>query len=237
MGRRFAHPLLTVGLVLLRSEMIASDEIKPALAYGWLTRFYDPVVRWTTRERTFKSRLIALANIRAGHRVLDAGCGTGTLALAVKRACPEAIVTGVDADRTVLARAARKMEATGDSVTLVEGRADLIPFASGSFDRVISSLFFHHLDRAAKQRVFGEIHRLLVPGGELHVADWGRPGNALMSAAFLSVQLLDGFPTTTDHRHGLLPALMRKEGFSEVEATSNLNTPCGTLSLYRAVRT
>lgn len=217
--------------------MIAPEKIKPALAYGWLTEFYDPVVRWTTRERTFKSRLLVQANIRAGHRVLDVGCGTGTLALAMKRACPGAVVTGLDADRTVLARASRKVESLGDSVTLVEGQADSMPFGSGTFERVISSLFFHHLDRPAKRRVFREIHRLLVPGGELHVADWGRPGNAVMSVAFLSVQFLDGFSSTADHRHGLLPTLMREAGFREVESTHHLNTPCGTLSLYRAVRT
>jgi ubiquinone/menaquinone biosynthesis C-methylase UbiE len=217
--------------------MTAPEAIKPALAYGWLTPFYDPVVRWTTRERAFKSRLLAQANIRAGHRVLDVGCGTGTLALAVKRACPGAVVTGLDADRTVLARAARKVEGPSDSVTLVEGRADSMPFSSGTFDRVISSLFFHHLDRAAKQRVLREIHRLLVPGGELHVADWGQPGNAVMSLAFLTVQLLDGFYTTADNRHGLLPTLMREAGFREVESTHHLSTPCGTLSVYRAART
>ena len=217
--------------------MTAPEAIKPALAYGWLTPFYDPVVRWTTRERVFKSRLLAQANIRAGHHVLDVGCGTGTLALAVKRSCPGAVVTGLDADPRVLARAARKVEDGDDPVTLVEGRADSMPFGSGTFDRVISSLFFHHLDRAAKQRVFQEIHRLLVPGGELHVADWGRPGNVIMSAAFLSVQLLDGFSTTADNRHGLLPSLMREAGFHEAEITHHFSTPCGTLSVYRAVRT
>ncbi|MBL9188373.1 MAG: class I SAM-dependent methyltransferase [Opitutaceae bacterium] len=216
--------------------MTAPETIKPALAYGWLTGFYDPVVRWTTRERTFKSHLLAQADIRAGHRVLDVGCGTGTLALAVKRACPEAVVTGLDADRGVLARANRKVDAAGVRVTLIESRADSMPFGNGTFERAISSLFFHHLDRAAKQRVFREIHRLLVPGGELHVADWGRPGNAVMSVAFLSVQFLDGFATTADNRHGLLPALMQEAGFREVEATRHVNTPCGTLSLFRALR-
>ncbi len=53
----------------------------PALRFNWLTEFYDPIVRATTRERTFKSRLIDEAEIEAGHRVLDLGCGTGTLSL------------------------------------------------------------------------------------------------------------------------------------------------------------
>ncbi len=216
--------------------MTAPETIKPALAYDWLTPFYDPVVRWTTRERTFKSSLLAQAGIGSGHRVLDVGCGTGTLALAAKQTCPGAAVTGLDADPAVLARAARKIEAGGEIVRLVEGRADSMPFANGTFERAISSLFFHHLDRAAKQRVFREIHRLLVPGGELHVADWGCPENVAMSAAFLVVQLLDGFSTTADHRRGLLPTLMQEAGFREVEVTRHVNTPCGTLSLFRAVR-
>jgi cyclopropane fatty-acyl-phospholipid synthase-like methyltransferase len=58
----------------------------PALKYRWLTRFYDPVVRVTTREATFKEALLQQASIQDGHRVLDLGCGTGTLAYLVKRA-------------------------------------------------------------------------------------------------------------------------------------------------------
>ena len=60
-----------------------SNSYVPALGYHWLTRFYDPIVRLTTRESTFKEALLRQAGIEAGHRVLDLGCGTGTLGLSV----------------------------------------------------------------------------------------------------------------------------------------------------------
>lgn len=216
--------------------MTVSQSFIPALAYRRLTRFYDPVVRWSTRERTIKARFLAQAGIRDGHRVLDVGCGTGTFAVAIKEATPRADVVGFDADPQVLALASRKAAASGASISFVRGLATDLPFADGVFDRVVSSLFFHHLEREAKARALREIHRVLIPQGELHLADWGRPTNPIMRAAFLSVQLLDGFATTTDNVRGLLPVLVESCGFSRVTETQRYATLCGTLSLVRAVR-
>ena len=75
-----------------------SDRYIPALGFAWLTSFYDPVVRWTTREATFKTLLVEQADIRAGHRVLDLGCGTGTLTMMLKRRQPAAAIVGIDGD-------------------------------------------------------------------------------------------------------------------------------------------
>src|SRR5262249_11834213 len=104
----------------------------------------------------------------------------------------------------------------------------------GEFDKVMSSLFFHHLQRDAKQRTFAEISRVLKPGGELHVADWGRAANPLMRVAFFGIQLLDGFPNTSDNVAGRLPDFMRDAGFTEVAETQRFSTVFGTMSLYRA---
>ena len=65
-----------------------SEHYIPALRYDWLTALYDPVIRLTTRERTFKERLIRQADIRNDAEVLDLGCGTGTLAIWVKKLYP-----------------------------------------------------------------------------------------------------------------------------------------------------
>jgi hypothetical protein len=49
------------------------DEYIPALKYDWLTPLYDPLIRWTLRESTFKRRLLQQARVEKGHRVLDLG--------------------------------------------------------------------------------------------------------------------------------------------------------------------
>lgn len=70
--------------------MAAPESYVPALRFDRLTRVYDPLVRLTTRERTFKDRLLDQAEIGATDRVLDLGCGTGTLAIQAKQRHPQA---------------------------------------------------------------------------------------------------------------------------------------------------
>lgn len=70
----------------------------PALKYGWLTALYDPVLRVTLREQTFKVQLIEQAGVKQGHNILDLGCGTATLTLLTKKLHPETQVVGLDAD-------------------------------------------------------------------------------------------------------------------------------------------
>ena len=112
----------------------------PALSFDALTRFYDPLIALTLRERTLKTRLLEQARIAPGHAVLDVGCGTGTLALMAKQRAPSARVAALDGDPAVLAIARRKLERAGVEVELREGLADSTgAFAASSFDRVLSS--------------------------------------------------------------------------------------------------
>lgn len=206
----------------------------PALRFHGLTPLYDPLVRWTTRETRVKGALVAQADVRPGHRVLDLGCGTGTLALFVKRAEPRTQVVGLDADPRALEIARRKARRAGVRIRFDEGRADALPYEDGDFDRVVSSLLFHHLAREEKTSAFREALRVLRPGGGLHVADWGAPGNALMGLLFKGVRLLDGRETTEDNAKGLMVDLARDAGFARVEETASFGTLFGTLRLFRA---
>jgi len=171
----------------------------PALGYGMLTGLYDPVVALLVRERTFKRRLIRQAGIRAGHAVLDVGCGTGTLAIWVEERVPGADIVGIDGDPRILVLAQRKARKRGVAIRFDHGYSTSLSYARASFDRVLSSLLFHHRSRQEKARTVREVFRVLKPGGEFQVADWGKPGNAVMSALFLLVRVLDGFENTREN--------------------------------------
>ncbi|HKQ30678.1 MAG TPA: methyltransferase domain-containing protein [Burkholderiales bacterium] len=212
------------------------DSYVPALGYDFLTRLYDPVLAATTRERTFKERLIRQAAIAPGASVLDVGCGTGTLALWIKQAQPSAQVAGLDGDPAALAIARRKIARAGVAVRFDTALSDAMPYAALSFDRVVSSLFFHHLRRDAKQRTFAEIHRVLKIGGELHIADWGLPSRPWRRLLFYPVQWLDGTETTRDNIDGHLPQLLADGGFVNVRERGIVETVFGTLALYSAER-
>jgi len=208
----------------------------PALAHHWLTPAYDLAVSLTTRERAFKRALIKQANLHVRHRVLDLGCGTGTLAIMIKDTLPEITVVGLDADARMLSLARGKSHLQDHDVQYDQALATEMPYADNHFDRVLSSLFFHHLKPADKPRVFKEVLRVLKPGGELHVADWGVQETLLQRAAFLSVRFLDGFDYTADSAKGLLPRQLHLAGFLGVGIPRVFETPIGTLALYRAMK-
>lgn len=212
------------------------DDYIPALRFHRLTPLFDSTIRWTTREATFKRRLLEQARLQPGHRVLDLGCGTGTLAVMAKRAQPGADVVGLDADPEILDRARGKAEAAGLSIQFDQGLSNELPYPEASFDRVLSSLFFHHLKPADKHGTNEQIARVLKPGGELHVADWGRPADPLMRLLSLQVRLFDGSEPTRDNLRGALPDIFERTGLTGSVETHRLRTALGTMAFYVAAR-
>jgi ubiquinone/menaquinone biosynthesis C-methylase UbiE len=208
----------------------------PGLRFRSLTRFYDPLIRLAMPERRFKQRLLEQAAPRAGQRILDLGCGTGTLAIQVRSAQPEAEVVGLDADQEMLAQARIKADAAGVAVRFDQGLSTELPYEDESFDLVLSTLFFHHLTGADKRRTAAEIARVLRPGGALHAADWGRPADPLMRALFIGVRLFDGFEPTRENIAGALPRIFEQGGLKRATETDRFRTAFGTLALYRGTK-
>jgi ubiquinone/menaquinone biosynthesis C-methylase UbiE len=206
----------------------------PALRFRLLTRLYDPAVRLTTREKEFKRRLLGQARIEPDHRVLDLGCGTGTLAAMAKSHVPGAELVGLDGDPEVLERAREKTDVAGVEIRFDEGFSTELPYEDSSFDRVLSTLFFHHLTGADKRRTAEELARVIRPGGELHVADLGRPADPLMWALVQQVRVFDGVDQTRDNVAGTLPEIFRDAGLADARERDRLRTPVGTISLYSA---
>jgi ubiquinone/menaquinone biosynthesis C-methylase UbiE len=208
----------------------------PALGYKILTPLYDPIVAVTCREKKFKQALLIQAGIKEGHRVLDLGCGTGTFAVQIKRLIPSAKVISIDGDEQILEIARSKAERAGVDVEFRRCYSSQLPFDNNSFDRVVSSLFFHHLVIDQKISTIREVYRVLKPHGEIHVADWGKPTSCLMRILFYFIQILDGFESTKDNVQGLLPSIFKDCGFESQSLRNNISTILGTMALYSAIK-
>lgn len=103
-------------------------------------------------------------------RVLDAGCGDGTLVCAA--ASRGAVATGLDTDPMMLAAARTRAERAGLAPAFVDGRVERLPFADGSFDVVIAVTVLCSLADASG--AVSEMARVLRPGGRLVLGELGR---------------------------------------------------------------
>lgn len=169
----------------------------PGMGKTWLLPLYDMFTR-VAGIRALHERVAELAGIEPGQAVVDVGCGTANLSLAVLAAHPGARVTGLDPDGDALRRAARKARRRGVSLTLVQGYADRIPAEDASLDHVISSLALHHIDDDGRVAFARDALRALRPGGTVTVVDFGDPASTVEDA---------GHHHGRGHGHGPVHAL------------------------------
>lgn len=218
--------------------MSDKDDFVPALGHKSLTWAYDLAIALMTREATWRRLLVAAIAPRPEDTILDFGCGTGSLAILLKRQCPQARVIGLDPDPEVLRIAHHKAQQAGVTIELVEGDAGRIAdvVREGQPNKIASSLVFHHLSLANKRRALGAIFDVLRSDGGLYIADYGLQRMWLMRRLFRLVQHLDGFETTQPNADGVLPQLIAEAGFDGVVETRVVPTPTGSISLYQARR-
>jgi ubiquinone/menaquinone biosynthesis C-methylase UbiE len=212
---------------------VSGDErpFLPGMSRSWLLPLYDPLTQLLGVRRVHR-RLLDQADVRAGQRVLEIGCGTGSLLLTAKQIQPAATVVGVDPDLTALARAQRKARRRGLTVQLDRGYADELPYADNSVDVVLSSFMLHHVPVDRREQAMRDVRRVLRPGGALHLVDIGGTTAALA----------DGWIARRAHRHEHseenvgIPDLLRRAGFVDVSETgSDVRRHVGGFTFYRAV--
>lgn len=216
--------------------MNSKNPYTPALSYRCLTPLYDIAIGLLTREQLWRSLLIQQISPEPGDRILDVGCGTGSLAIRLKSRVPTATVIAIDPDPSVLRIARRKAARHRIEVDWREGfLTQSIARELGPTDKVVSSLVFHQVPLSKKAEILESIRSLLVPDGQLHIADYGQQRSTLMRALFRStVQLLDGVEDTRPNAEGRLLELIRSAGFVHVRESLVVPTLTGSVSLYRA---
>ena len=128
------------------------------------------------REGRFRSEEVRLARVAPGDRVLDVGCGTGSLTIAAARAVgATGSAVGVDPSVEMIGRARAKGRRARVAATFVATAGEALPFADGSIDVVLLSLVLHQLPADALHATMGQVRRVLARGGRVLVVDLGTP--------------------------------------------------------------
>jgi ubiquinone/menaquinone biosynthesis methyltransferase len=204
------------------------DFITIALSYG--------------QDRRWKRRLISLARLQPGDRVLDLACGTGDLLFAAADRVDLAVGLDITHRMLQLARAKR-------AAPLVAGDMVALPFPDGSFTVVTTGYGLRNVPdlRAA----IAEIRRVLAPGGRLLSLDFNRPSNPLVRSAYLAYLTAVGsalgfalhrdpdtyryIPESIRNYPGAMGVarLLESEGFGDVHAIPVL---AGFMAIHTAAR-
>jgi demethylmenaquinone methyltransferase/2-methoxy-6-polyprenyl-1,4-benzoquinol methylase/phosphoethanolamine N-methyltransferase len=178
--------------------------------------FYDLLVKGILlgKEENLRASIVDLAQLQPGEKVLDVGCGTGSLAITAKVKAGASIeMYGRDAAPEMIARARQKAAKAGVAIDFQTGVVEAIDFPEDTFDVAVSSFMVHHLPGGLKAKAFAEMYRVLKSGGRLLVVDFEPPHNRFLVRIlplFLSQEMMK-----IDNSQ--MPPLLEGAGFMSVK--------------------
>ena len=182
----------------------------PAAGHDWALPLYDPLLKLLGADSA-RRLLLEHSDLHPGQRVLDIGCGTGTLVVLIKRVCPEVSIVGLDPDPKALARAKKKAARAGASIQFDQGFSDELPYSDASFDRVFSSFMFHHVNANEREKTLREVRRVLSSEGSVHLLDFEFSGSGTQGVL---ARWLHSSHRLKDNSESRILELMRGAGFT-----------------------
>lgn len=208
-----------------------SKAFLPAAGHDLFLPLYDPIWKLLGGDVVLAD-LVEAAALLPPQRVLDIGCGTGSLIAEIARRHPGLEIVGLDPDPKALARARSKLADAGIAARLDEGFADRLPYEAASFERVFSSFMFHHLGADTKRGMLAEVRRVLAPGGEFHLLDFAR---AEAREGGIVARLFHASEHMRDNTTSRLVELLEAAGLSDVRELSHRKRIVGRIAHFRGV--
>jgi ubiquinone/menaquinone biosynthesis C-methylase UbiE len=133
--------------------------------------------RWSQR---LAPQFIAFAGLAEGERVLDVGCGTGSLTFTLAKSSALREIAAIDFSPVFVDEAKRRN--SDPRITIQQADACALPYADASFDRALALLVLHFIPQTSK--ALAEMRRVVRPGGVVAAAVWdhygGMPGMRMM---------------------------------------------------------
>ena len=195
-------------------------------------------------RRTGAGAAFLLAYLRPGMRLIDCGCGPGSITVDLAQAIAPGEVIGIDLREEALTHGRQLARDRGVSnVTFQAANVYQLPWPDASFDAVFACAILQHL--AAPLEAVKEMRRVLKPGGVIGIVD----GSCTLTFRYPTNPLLERWDRLrglereyrTGRRSDTLPlrVLLREAGFTRTQASGDLFTeagpPAGTVEETRSV--
>jgi len=190
---------------------------------------FEPVLL-LGKQAEYDKKIVALLMLDESDRVLDLGCGTGVLTRMIAEnlnADSGGKAEGIDAAAKMIAVARKKRGAANCTFEIMA--AESLGYPAESFDAVVSSLFFHHVQLDLKQKALSEAFRVLRPGGRLVIADMHTPTTWMGALVSHVSRWFFMQPQIGENIRGLLPGLVQEAGFQPPQTVA---TYFGYIALF-----
>ncbi len=202
-----------------------------AKTFDYTARFYDRILN-KKLGLEFYPLAAKLAGVKESDKVLDVGCGTGTLTLKLKKqAGNKGFVAGIDASRGMLKQAKIKSDKVNIQLDLGVASIEKIPFADNFFDVITSTWVFHQLSLPLKKKGAKEVLRVLREGGHFLLVDLNKITNPFQ--AFYNLPFYWWNEGYKIHVRGKLPELLTEAGFVEVKIVDRIRNKIDYISAFK----